>query len=727
MLAVTSVTFAYEAGWPVLSGASLALRPGCRIALVGANGSGKSTLARVAAGEISADEGDVVVDGLSFATARRSEIASKVGYVGQDPLSQFVSSTVGDEVAFGPRNLGLPREEVRERVAHALGLCGLSGFERRGVYELSGGEQQRLAVASVVSMGCRYLVLDEVTAHLDEVARTALRQVVDGLVAGGVGVLEVTHRRGDLIGADEVVRLEGGRLVAAAQPTSVSCDEAGDPLAGARVVTLGPAGNGGQACEDAGAEGLELRDVTAGYGAAPVLDRVTHCFRCGTLTLVVGASGAGKTTLGKVAAGVMAPKEGAVLLEGKPVRPSMVGLAFQRPEDQLFCSTVAEELSYGPLNQGVGEQEALRRSCEALGQVGLPDDLLDVSPFELSGGQRRRVALASVMTLGAKAYVFDEPTAGLDEEGARAVRSLARGLADDGAAVLVMTHDVEEWAPAADEVVRLVADGWTEGWEPAGYQGLPLGSYLTHETPLHRLHPLVKLWALAIMTIALFFAGVWGLLAAAALVGALALWAGIGPRTLAAAIKPSLVVLAFSLLANSFVVDGSGDVQLIGMLGISCSGVVRGVCAVGRIAEMVALVTIFSATTRPTQIAEAAARILRPFGRLGLPVADISTTLSLVLRFIPEGIACFRRIKLAQEARGADFDTGTIRERLGRWRAVMVPMVVSLFARADDVALSMRARAYTGVGMTEMDDGLRPTDVIALVAVLALGVALSFL
>ena len=159
-------------------------------------------------------------------------------------------------------------------------------------------------------------------------------------------------------------------------------------------------------------------------------------------------------------AGVLAQDSGEVTLDGRAVRPGDVGLAFQRPEDQLFCDTVVEDIAYGPRMRGV--PDALGAARAAAGVLGVGEELLDRSPFELSGGQMRRVALAGVVAGRPGAYVLDEPTAGLDADGVRELQVLLCRLADEGAAVVVITHDPEEWASCADALVRL-RDGRIEG------------------------------------------------------------------------------------------------------------------------------------------------------------------------------------------------------------------------------------------------------------------------
>lgn len=475
MIELENVAFGYSSAGLAADGVSLSVAPGERVVLLGRNGSGKSTLGRLMNGSLTPRSGSVSVDG------RQRGLARLVGYVRQDPRNQIVSAVVSDEVAFGPRNLGLSREEVLRRAEDALSTCGIAHLGDRMTSELSGGQQQLLAIAGVVAMRPRYLVLDEVGSQLDDASRRRVSGIVRALVAQGVGVVDVAHSAESLFGADRVAVLASGRLVWQGTPEDFLRSDralgisglASDPLARAlaRAVAAGyrlpvepdpeglasyvgalPRPSRGEGPR-AGSHELSCAHVGAFYDDVRALDDVSLAAR--GLTLVLGRSGSGKTTLGGVLAGVLEPDEGGAALDGRPVRAGDVGLAFQRPEDQLFCDTVLEDIAYGPRQRGLGEDAALGAAREAASLLGVGEDLLGRSPFELSGGQMRRVALAGVVACGQGALVLDEPTAGLDVESRQELRAVARGLVDRGAAVVVITHDVGEWLGDATSVALL--------------------------------------------------------------------------------------------------------------------------------------------------------------------------------------------------------------------------------------------------------------------------------
>ena len=248
-----------------------------------------------------------------------------------------------------------------------------------------------------------------------------------------------------------------------------------------------------------------------------------------------------------------------------------------------------------------------------------------------------------------------------------------------------------------------------------------LGSYHPADTPLHRLDARVKLACLLAVTVTLFAArGALALAAMAAAVLAAAHLGGLSARELAQGLRPTAVILAFSLLANAFVADGTASLTLVGPLGISYPGLARGALAVGRIAVLVFAALVLSATTSSTAVADALTSLMAPLGCLGVPVGDIAMTVSIALRFIPLTAEELVRIRDAQRARGVDFAQGSVPARVRRWLSVLAPLVVALFRRADDLAQAMAERCYRGRGRTRLTRPMRPSDLLVL-AVVAIG------
>ncbi len=473
---------------------SFTVSPGECVALIGLNGSGKSTLARLLNASRVPESGRIVVDGIEVSSSEqvRYEIAKRVGLVRQDPRDQLVASRVFEEVSFGPCNLGLPQDEVKRRSMRVLKVCDLQNKMYVNCDELSGGEQQRLAIADMLAMEPSYLVFDEVTAFLDIGARQDIVQLIGKLKASGHGVVVVSHELQDMIYADKLCLLEAGKLTwqGSLVDALLSSDvlvRAGldtDPLAEELAKLVGSGGVPQDvaslwqeeqwractkrssdtpsvspelpACVAASEPGLKLTDVSLSYNNMPALAKLCIEAEPGCITLLAGASGAGKSSALRVMAGALPADTGTATLAGKTVELGMVGLALQNPEEQLFCASGYEEVAFAPANQGLKETELDQTVRSSMTRFHI-EDLAQASPFALSGGQARRVALASVVSMKADAYVFDEPTAGLDGTGTRDLQVLLTQLAADGAAVVVVSHDICLWLGCAHKVYLMEA------------------------------------------------------------------------------------------------------------------------------------------------------------------------------------------------------------------------------------------------------------------------------
>ena len=510
----------------VLHGVTLAVHPGEIVSLIGENGCGKSSLASLLCAGRLCSSGRVLVNGIDPASneAARLEVRRLVGLVQQNPVDQIVSSTVTDEVAFGPRNLGLTGPELQARVVSALKAVGLAGFEKRDTNALSGGEQQRLALAGVLAMQPAYLVLDEATSMLDPASRRVLRELVCACAREqGIGVVQITHEPVELFESDRVVAMGDGKILWSGTPRELLCLETelpGNPFAhnelseGVRAAMMLGYGAEGTVSPEGAASCLEraLRDGALGpadvlpvsrafagtaarrsrsdsepIGPGLVARGLSYSYRAGEtvlhaldfeapagrVALLAGRSGCGKSTLLTVLSGLAMPDAGKVTVCGEVAAPGVCGMAFQHPESQLFLNSVFDEIALAPRCAGAPEQEVRSRVARAAACIGLDEGLLDRYPFELSGGQARRVALASILSLDAKSYLFDEPTAGLDARGRADMHRLVRTLAERGLPVVVVSHDLAEWLPVADSVALMGSGSMVWQGEAAAVESSP--------------------------------------------------------------------------------------------------------------------------------------------------------------------------------------------------------------------------------------------------------------
>ena len=465
---------------------------GERVCVLGANGSGKSTLASVICGLLAPDEGDVELAGHAVCTGGVPDLAAyrdarrQLGLVFQNPDDQIVTSVVADDVAFGPENLGVPRAQISTRVARELRRVAMEKYAHANPSRLSGGQRQRVCIAGALAMEPAVLVLDEPSSLLDVRGRAAIMRVMGRLAAAGATLVHVTHFMDEALAADRVVVMQHGRVALEGTPDEVFAAKNAQviealglemPFEARLAVALRQAGAAGGAIAAPGAPSDEkpaacapaaeplailARDLGFSYGPdAQALDGVSLEVPARATTAIVGQTGSGKSTLLRLLCGLEAADAGSLTVCGinaatkrgrRQVRRA-VGYVMQHPERQLFAQTVAEDVAFGPRNQGLSTTEVERRVVHALELVGLAGRR-DASPFELSGGQQRLAAIAGVLAMEPELLVLDEPTAGLDPRGRARLRALMADLAAHGVTLLQVTHSMED-AARADHVVVL--------------------------------------------------------------------------------------------------------------------------------------------------------------------------------------------------------------------------------------------------------------------------------
>ena len=465
---------------------------GERVCVLGANGSGKSTLASVICGLLAPDEGDVELAGHAVCTGGVPDLAAyrdarrQLGLVFQNPDDQIVTSVVADDVAFGPENLGVPRAQIAVRVARELRRVAMEKYAHADPSRLSGGQRQRVCIAGALAMEPAVLVLDEPSSLLDVRGRAAIMRVMGRLAAAGATLVHVTHFMDEALAADRVIVMQHGRVALEGTPDEVFATKNAQVIEALGLempfeARLAAALRQAEATSDAvaapGAPSGEkpaasvpaaeppailARDLGFSYGPdAQALDGVSLEVPVRATTAIVGQTGSGKSTLLRLLCGLEAADAGSLTVcginaatkRGRCQVRRAVGYVMQHPERQLFAQTVAEDVAFGPRNQGLSAAEVERRVAHALDLVGLADRR-DASPFELSGGQQRLAAIAGVLAMEPELLVLDEPTAGLDPRGRARLRALMADLAAHGVTLLQVTHSMED-AARADHVVVL--------------------------------------------------------------------------------------------------------------------------------------------------------------------------------------------------------------------------------------------------------------------------------
>lgn len=543
MIECRGVSFSYDGAVPALDGVDLNIEDGEFFCILGGNGSGKSTFAKHLNALLQPDAGTVRINGMDASDPELVyDIRSTAGMVFQNPDDQLVATLVEDDVAFGPENLGVPSAQIAQRVREALKGVGLVGFERHETHALSGGQKQRVALAGVLAMEPRVLILDEASSMLDPRGRKGLMKACRALHDRGMTIVMITHFMEEAAEADRVAVFRAGRVAMLGTPEEIltradglvelnldmpaSCclgmalrakgvpvharvreadmvaeiaqayaERSGAGTAGqssasdSRVLDNASSATDGTAVSEPVIEISHLshsyslsarerrrwrkRSATAGksnkqalWGNDPsspwALRDVSLTVRRGEFLGLAGHTGSGKSTLVQHLNGLIRPQEGFVRALGLDLSnkkdaaavKAKVGVVFQYPERQLFAETVALDVAFGPRNLGLPQDEVDRRVESSLSRVGLDLTTVgDKSPFELSGGQQRRVAFAGVLAMEPEVLVLDEPMAGLDPAARRDFLGLIDRLHREGLTVVMVSHSMDDLANCCDRIV----------------------------------------------------------------------------------------------------------------------------------------------------------------------------------------------------------------------------------------------------------------------------------
>jgi energy-coupling factor transport system ATP-binding protein len=519
MIELNQVTFDYSLPEGkiinVLEGLTLKFKEGEFISIIGPNGSGKTTLTRLLNGLLIPCSGEVRIDGLNPEDKKDLRlIRQKVGMVFQNPDNQIITTSVEREIAFGLENLNLPYDEIRERVEWALSAFHLWEYKNSPPHKLSGGEKQRVAIAAVLAMRPKYLILDEPTSLLDPEGREMLNLLIRKLAGEGkITILNITQFPDEALLAQRLLVLDKGKVVLDGTPEEVfketeKLKNIGLSVPKSLEITNGLKSKGFRfkreisKMEDLIQELLSLEGVNyslpimqkktdltgtvkpkvSGYiqiefekldyvynykSANPktALKEINLKIEKGEFIGLIGPTGSGKTTLAQHFNGLLFATSGKVRVEDLELKEKetylkrireKVGLVFQFPERQLFEETVYEDIAFGPRNSGLDKVEIDKRVKISLNSVGLDfDSFAQRSPFSLSSGEQRRVAMAGVLALEPEILILDEPTAGLDFDGVDRVKKILLALKEKGVTVILISHNLDLVAELSQRIIFL--------------------------------------------------------------------------------------------------------------------------------------------------------------------------------------------------------------------------------------------------------------------------------
>ncbi len=489
-----------------LKNVNLTVPEGQFLAVLGHNGCGKSTLAKHFNAILTPTSGKVIVDGIDTSDEERLfDIRRTVGMVFQNPDNQLVATIVEEDVAFAPENMGIEPKEIRRRVDEALKQVDMYEFREHAPHQLSGGQKQRIAIAGIIAMQPRCIVMDEPTAMLDPKGRREVMKTIKRLnKEQGITVILITHYMEEAAQADRVVVMDDGSVLMDDAPRKIfaRADELRAVgldvpqvtelcgLLAKRGVNISREIIFEDECAKAVSQ-LPLKSKTAVFekkqGEKAVnadiiakLENLTYKYSVGTpfektavdnveLSIakgefvgIIGHTGSGKSTLIQHLNGLIKPTSGTVYVDGKNIWGKdvnirdirfKVGIVFQYSEHQLFEETVAKDIAYGPRNMGLSEEEITSRVNSAAESMGITH-LLEKSPFELSGGQQRRCALAGVLAMDPDVLILDEPAAGLDPKGRDRILGLIKQYhVQSGKTVLLVSHSMEDIVKFATKVL----------------------------------------------------------------------------------------------------------------------------------------------------------------------------------------------------------------------------------------------------------------------------------
>jgi energy-coupling factor transport system ATP-binding protein len=459
MIELEDVHF-YRQKKPILKGVEVHIGKGECIGIVGANGSGKTTFARLLNGLLLPQKGAVRVNGKPTSDSENLlAIRRSIGIVFQNPDSQAIGETVEEDIVFGLENLRVPKPEINRRIDKYLKILRITGLRDRNISLLSGGQKQLVNLAAVMAMEPECIVLDEPISMLDSCSRKHVIKTLSGLNSAGTSIVLITHNPGDLVDCSRVFTISGGRISQTDPETLVAGEDARFGFAGSMgymgyTAFAEVARKSGPRSDGTKVNVSHVYEPGTEWATAALTD-INFTIEKGGITGIVGGIGSGKSTLASLIAGLDTPTAGSINMDGRPPEPGKnVAILFQQPEDFFFEKTVRKEMTFGLKRVDVPDDEIQSRVHSAMSQTGLDLEILDRSPFQLSMGEQRLVALASILAMYPEYIVLDEPTASLDLKSRKNVLDAIRGIAGR-ATIVYISHHIRDVLDISDRIAVL--------------------------------------------------------------------------------------------------------------------------------------------------------------------------------------------------------------------------------------------------------------------------------
>ncbi|MBN2541522.1 ATP-binding cassette domain-containing protein [bacterium] len=437
----------------ILKNISLRINPTERIALVGNNGSGKTTLGLILAGIFIPSGGKVLVNSLETdQETNRFDIRKMVGFVFQNPENQIITTSIENELAFGPENLAFSSNEINEKVEWALNFFNF--MNRRNVMpvQLSGGEKELLALASILTMDTKFIILDEPTSYLDWSGKSKLMGFIEELhKRNNVGIINITQKKDEILDSDRVIQLKDGEIIYDGVPEGII--DTPDLKYLSDKATYTTHNLEVEQNEDIAVRARNLRFNYDGEFSLNIDDLV---FRKGEPVGIVGSTGSGKTTLLQLLGQLVEPIDGNIEIKERN------SVLFQFPEKQLFTRTVIDDVTFGPKNLDI--ENYLEPAKEILNTLGIPEQYFERSPFTLSLGEQRKVGIASILATKPEILFLDEPTISLDYRSISTLVNVCKKLIEERKTIIAASHDLEFLNSFAKRIIviqngKIVFDG----------------------------------------------------------------------------------------------------------------------------------------------------------------------------------------------------------------------------------------------------------------------------
>ncbi len=704
VLEVKDASYSYpQSKKNALNDVSFKIEKGDYTVILGANGSGKSTLGRLLAGFISPDKGKCIVEENVFP-----------GIVFQQPKEQIVAGVVERDTSFGPENLGLSKDETELRTIECLSVIGMADRALSRTYELSLGQTQRIAFSGILALFPEVLILDEVTAMLDPLAREDLIEFVGQWNKKGHTIIHITHDEDEARKARRIIVLEKG---------SILFDGSGTDFFNDKSLYEKVFGNNSYLTEwkknppEKNKEtALKVENLSFEYPERKIFSNMSFSLKKGTLTSLSGPSGCGKSTLFECLCGLAEPKSGTVKASSRPV------LCLQESEASLFCPFAADDVAFGAKNSGFEGKNLVLNVKSAMETAGLSyREFADRGTFTLSGGEKRKLSIAGIIALNKDILIFDEPTSALDPYARKEVLLGLRKLADEGKTILFSTHRMEETSIAdvnlkwEELVLNSKNQSESKAEEPAENESLELMEKIPNaaiisslrkisasvmappEIPpsvISRCNGLVKfiifalLFTLTLLArplwlcgIFIFINAVYSLLAKHSLKKPLHAFKNLLP-----------VILIFAILQFMFYPVLEGDVIYTQwkIFIISRSKIFYAVRMLMRACSSIICAGTFLSSTSEREIIDSLAILLRPLGKFKRYIVLVA---EIILRFVPILMDELSGIIKTQIVRGVFAEAKGLK-KLKILIPLFVPLMIQTFRKAQYLSDALTARRF---------------------------------